>query len=75
MIGASDLEGYAKTVVTMALFRGKRVNVTVSGGLATLVELVRLNSSCPVVSAGFGGRKSESLIGSGCSEVCLGGRL
>ena len=57
MIGASDLEGYARTVVTLALFSGKRVDVTVSGGLA---ELLRLNSSCPVVSASFGVRKSES---------------
>ena len=60
--------------MTLALFFGKRVDVTVSSGLATPVELLRLNSSFPVVSASFGGRKSESVIGSGCSEVCLGGR-
>ena len=40
MVGALDLEGYAKTFVTVALFRGKRVDVTVSGGLATPAELL-----------------------------------
>ena len=73
IVGALDLEGYARTVVTLALFRGKRVEITVSGGLATPAELLRLNSLCSVVSAGFGLRKSESVIGFGLSEVCLGG--
>jgi len=73
MVKASDLEGYASTVVALALFSGKRVGVTISGGFATPAELLRLNSSCPVVS-GFGIRKSESVIGSGWGEVCLGGR-
>ena len=75
MIGASDLEGYASTVVTVALSFGKRVDVIVSSGLAMPAELLRLNSSCSIVSdAGFGVRKSESVIGFGCSEVCLCGR-
>jgi len=42
--------------------------------VATPVALLRLNSSSPVVSTGVSVRKSESVIGSGCSEVCLGGR-
>jgi len=74
MIGASDLEGYASTVVTLALFSRKRVDVSVSGGLTTPADLLRLNLSCPVVSASFGVRKSESVIGSGCSEICRGGK-
>ena len=74
MIGASDLDGYASTVVTLALLFGKRVDVIVLCGLAKPAELLRLNSSGPVVSAGVGVRKSEIVIGSGCSEVCLGGR-
>ena len=73
MIGASDLEGYASTVVTVAFLFGKRVDVIVSSGLATPAELLRLNSLFPVVSddvhRSFGVRKSESVIGSGCSEV------
>ena len=74
MIGASDLDGYASTVVTLALLFGKRVDIIVVCGLATPAELLRLNSSGPVVSAGVGVRNSESVIGSGCSEVCFGGR-
>ena len=57
MAGASDLEGYARTVVTLALFKGKRVDMTVSGRFATPAELLRLNSLHPVVFAGFGVRK------------------
>ena len=38
---ASDLEGYASTVVTLALLFGKRVNVLVSSELATPAELLR----------------------------------
>ena len=63
-----------RTVVTPAMFMVKRVNVTVSVGLATTAELLRLNSLCTVVFDGFGERKAESVIGSGLSEVCLGGR-
>ena len=74
MIGASDLDGYASTVVTMVLLFGKRVDVIVVYGLANPAELLRLNSSGPVVSAGVGVRNSEIVIGSGCSELCLGGR-
>ena len=73
MIGASDLDGYESTVVTLALLFGKR-DVIVVCGLATPAELLRLNSSGPVVSASVGVRNSEIVIGSGCSEVCLGGR-
>ena len=62
MICASDLEGYARTVVTLALLRKKRVDVTVSGGLATPAELLRLNSLCLVMSAGCGVRKYKSVI-------------
>ena len=47
--------------MTLALFKGKRFDVTVSGGSATPAELLRLNLLCPVVSAGFRVRKSESL--------------
>ena len=43
MVGVPDLEGYASTVVTLALFRGKRIDVTVSGGLVIPAELLRLN--------------------------------
>jgi hypothetical protein len=52
------------------------VDILVSSGLATPSELLRLNSLGPGVSAGIGvrGGKSESVIGSGCSEVYLGGR-
>jgi len=60
MIGASDLDGYASTVVTLALLSGKRVEVLVSSGLATPAELLRLNASGPGVSVGAGVRKSES---------------
>ena len=61
--------------MTLALCVGETYrDVTVSGGLATPTELLRLNSLCPVVSAGFGVRKSEGVIGSGQSKVCLGGR-
>ena len=67
------MKGYARTVVTLALCRGKRVDVTVSGSLVTPAELLRLNSLCSVVSAGFGVRKSESVIGFGLNEDCLGG--
>ena len=74
MIGASDLDGYASTVVTLALLFGKRVDVIVVCGLANPVELLRLKSSGPVVSAGVGVRNSKIVIGSWCSEVCLGGR-
>ena len=55
-------------VVNWETCRRYRVDVIVSSGLATLAELLRLNSSCPVVSAGFGVRKSESIM------TCLGGR-
>jgi hypothetical protein len=39
MIGASDLDGYASTVVTLAWLFGKRVDVIVLYGLANLAEL------------------------------------
>jgi len=61
MVGASDLEGYARTVVTVALFKGKRVDVTLSGEFATPAELLRLNSFRLVVSAGFGVHKYKSV--------------
>ena len=70
MIGASDLDGYASTVVTLALLFVKRVDVIVVYGLANLAELLRLNSSGSVVSAGVGVRNSEIVIGSGCTDVC-----
>jgi len=46
--------------VTLALFKENCVDITISGGLATLAELLRLDSSCPVMSTGFGVRKVES---------------
>ena len=61
-----------RTFVTL-LLSGKLVDVTISGRFATPAELLRLNSSCSVVSADFRVRKSESVIVSGLSEVYLGG--
>jgi len=72
MIGASDLDGYASTVVTLAWLFGKRVDVIVLYGLLNPSDLLRLNSSGSVVSAGVGVRSSEIVIGSGFGEVWLG---
>ena len=55
--------------MALAFFRGKRLDVTISGGLVTPAELLRLNSLCPAVSAGFGVRNSESVIVKSVSTV------
>ena len=65
---------YSNVQTPLALLSGKRVDVLVSSGLVMPAEQLRLNSSGSGVSAGVGVRNSEIVIGSGCSEVCLGGR-